>query len=125
MTPEEFMRTYERVTNTHNADKVVQLVTEDAVYWFNDGSFLGIEAIHNALTKTWDTIQNEEYRIEDVRWIAHDDNCAVCIYTFHWRGLIEGQSAQGKGRGTSVLKKINGEWKVAHEHLSAMPKQNG
>jgi ketosteroid isomerase-like protein len=32
--------------------------------------------------------------------------------------MVEGQSAQGEGRGTSVLGKIKGEWKVLHEHLS-------
>ncbi len=125
MTPEEFMQVYERATNTHDPARVAELVDKDAVYWFNDGSFLGIDAIQGALAKTWGFIQDETYRIADIRWIAEDETTAVCIYSFHWRGLVNGQVAEGKGRGTSVLRKINDEWKVAHEHLSGMPRENG
>ncbi|MBZ0278097.1 MAG: nuclear transport factor 2 family protein [Anaerolineae bacterium] len=124
MTPEEFMQAYEQATNTHDPARVAALVDKDAVYWFNDGSFLGIDAIQGALAKTWDFIQDETYRIADVRWIAQGETTAVCIYTFHWRGLVNGQVAEGNGRGTSVLRKTDGEWKVVHEHLSPQPRSN-
>lgn len=44
---------------------------------------------------------------------------AVCIYTFSWRGTVDGQIASGSGRGTNVLKKIDGSWHIVHEHLSS------
>jgi ketosteroid isomerase-like protein len=77
------------------------------------------------LAKTWDFIQNETYHIDDVRWIAQDTETAVCIYIFHWRGLVNGRTAEGTGRGTSVLRKMDEAWKVVHEHLSGMPRENG
>ncbi len=119
--PVDFMREYERRTNTHDPEQVAELIVEDAVYWFNNGSFIGREAITAALLKTWNTIQDEHYGIENVQWLAVGESIAVCIYTFRWRGKINGKEAEGVGRGTSVLKKIDNVWKVVHEHLSGMP----
>jgi hypothetical protein len=35
-----------------------------------------------------------------------------------WRGVVEGQPASGRGRGTNVLVERDGAWQVQHEHLS-------
>jgi ketosteroid isomerase-like protein len=121
MTPVEFMHQYEQRTNTHNFQEVAPLIVDDAIYWFNDGSFRGVDEIRQAFEKTWDFIQNECYRIERVQWLISDEHVAVCTYIFHWQGIVEGQSAQGEGRGTSVLAKVDGKWKVLHEHLSSNP----
>ncbi len=118
MTPIEFMREYERRTNTHNFQEVAPLIADNAICWFNDGSFHGVSEIRQAFERTWNSIQDECYRIEHVQWLIDDEHAAVCTYMFHWQGIVEGQSAQGNGRGTSVLAKIGGEWKVLHEHLS-------
>lgn len=116
-----FMREYEKRTNGHDPEPVAELITEDATYWFNDGSFVGHEAIKGALRKTWATIQDETYTIENPQWIAVSETAAACIYTFHWSGLIDGKQFKGKGRGTSVLKKVGDQWKVVHDHLSSYP----
>ena len=121
MTPFELMGEYERRTNTHNFDNVAELIAEDAVYWFNDGSFRGRDEIRGAFAKTWNHIQEEKYAIEDVHWLVNDERVAVCIYTFHWEGIVEGRVLAGSGRGTSVLEKREGRWLVVHEHLSHMP----
>ncbi len=34
------------------------------------------------------------------------------------QGEIDGVPASGRGRGTSVLKRVNGEWRIVHENLS-------
>jgi ketosteroid isomerase-like protein len=121
MTPAEFMRAYEQKTNTHRFEEVAPLLADNAVYWFNDGSFQGKDAIKQAFEKTWDAIQNEQYTIEQVQWLVEDEQSAVCVYIFRWQGMVEGQLMQGMGRGTSVLGKFNSHWKVIHEHLSALP----
>ena len=115
------MEQYALRTNSHQFAAVAELIAEDAVYWFNDGSFVGLDAIQQAFERTWDYIREEVYEVEDVHWLAQDAKTAVCIYTFRWRGRVNDQSVQGSGRGTSVLRKTGDRWQVVHEHLSPMP----
>lgn len=121
MTPEAFLHEYEQRTNTHRFEEVATLIADTAVYWFNDGSFQGKDAIKQAFEKTWAFIQDEHYAIEHRQWLVEDQQSAICIYLFRWQGIVEGQLMQGMGRGTSVLKKVNSQWKVIHEHLSSLP----
>ncbi|GER91505.1 hypothetical protein KDW_56670 [Dictyobacter vulcani] len=121
MTPVAFMHAYEQRTNTHRFEEVAPLIADDAVFWFNDGSFQGKEAIRQAFEKTWAGIPEEQYAIENVQWLVDDEQAAVCVYLFRWQGKIDGQTIQGMGRGTSVLKKVNDHWQVVHEHLSSLP----
>ena len=121
MTPVEFMRAYERSTNAHRFEEVAPLLADQAVYWFNDGSFQGIDAIKQAFEATWMVIRDEHYTLENVQWLVDEEQVAVCVYLFHWEGIVEGRKIHGAGRGTSVLQKVNTQWKVIHEHLSAIP----
>ncbi|HEY3992881.1 MAG TPA: nuclear transport factor 2 family protein [Ktedonobacteraceae bacterium] len=121
MTPDDLLREYEQRTNTHCFEDVASLIAENAIFWFNDGSFHGKGAIQQAFENTWAFIQNERYALESVQWLINDEHTAVCTYLFRWQGNVAGQFTQGTGRGTSVLAKINGEWLVLHEHLSALP----
>lgn len=121
MTPAELLREYEHRTNTHRFEEVAPLIADDAIYWFNDGSFQGHEAIKQAFEKTWAYIQDEQYAIENVQWLVDNEPSAVCIYLFHWQGRVAGQLMQGAGRGTSVFARRDGRWQVIHEHLSPLP----
>jgi ketosteroid isomerase-like protein len=122
MSPAEFMEWYAQCTNTHHFAEIAPLLADDAVYWFNDGSFVGIAEIKAAFEKTWEIIQDEHYAIENIQWLIIENTSAVCIYHFHWSGKINGNELQeGSGRGTSVLGKNADGWQVIHEHLSGMP----
>lgn len=122
MQADEFLKTYERLTNTHEFDRVRPLIDDKAVFWFSSGSYSGLPAIQKAFENTWQLIQEEVYRIEDVSCISKSETSAAYVYTYHWEGKINGQFAQGSGRGTSVIVKREGTWKVIHEHLSLFPK---
>lgn len=87
----EFIRTYEQATNSHDITQLVPLIAPDAVYWFSDGSHRGREAILSAIAKTFATIRDEIYQIDDLEWIAHSDDHAVCRYRFTWTGTIDSQ----------------------------------
>ncbi len=50
--PEEFMRMYEKAANSGNFDKVAPLLSDEAIFWFSDGSYSGIENIRTAFEKT-------------------------------------------------------------------------
>lgn len=67
-------------------------------------------------------IKEEVYTLTDLEWIAESGQAAVCTYTFNWKGIIDGQPFEGKGRGTSCFCKEDDGWKIVHEHLSNFPK---
>jgi ketosteroid isomerase-like protein len=123
MNPDDFLKTYEAATNSHDFDNVAPLIDKDAVYWFSDGSFEGIEAIREAFIATWTKIKDEKYSINNVRWFTSSDDTAVCVYDFSWQGSVDGVQKSGSGRGTNVLVHKSGGWLMLHEHLSTEKNQ--
>jgi ketosteroid isomerase-like protein len=117
MTPQDLLKQYEAQINLHQFDLVAPLIADDAVFWFNDGSFAGKAAIRGASERTWARFANETYWLTDLRWIALGDKAASCIYQFNWKA----GSASGIGRGTSVFRHGADGWKIVHEHLSGQP----
>lgn len=113
-----FMHRYEQATNRHDFGELVPLIAEDATYWFTEGSYHGTAEIREAVERTFATILDEVYRIDELEWVAITDGFAVCRYRFCWTGLVDGKPASGQGRGTNVVTKQNGAWKMLHEHLS-------
>jgi uncharacterized protein (TIGR02246 family) len=113
-----FMAEYERAANSHDVQRILPLIADDATYWFTDGSYRGREEITDALERTFAAIHDEVYGIREVEWVAATDEFAACRYRFSWRGVVDGQPSSGRGRGTNVLVKRDGAWQVQHEHLS-------
>lgn len=111
---------YIEATNTHQFTNVQACLDDGAVYWFSDRSCSTISEIRAYFEHAWEVIQNEVYCATDVEWIAVDGQTAVCLYTYQWSGLYQGKQAAGSGRATNVFKQIDGEWKLVHEHLSAL-----
>lgn len=120
-TPTELLKEYEKRLSAQNFEEVRPLIHVDAVFWFNDGSFHGMDAIEGAFLKTFDLIKEETYWLTDIEWILSSDEAACCHYQFNWEGIIESTPAAGNGRGTTVMKNFDGTWKIVHEHLSRMP----
>ena len=114
-----FLRRYEQANNSHEIARVVPLIAEDAVYWFSDGSYRGLDEIRGAIERTFGTIHDEKYEIKDLEWVVLAADHAVCRYRFSWTGVVDGQPRSGEGRGTNVIVKRDGAWKMQHEHLSS------
>jgi uncharacterized protein (TIGR02246 family) len=117
---DEFLRHYEEASNSHDFDRVAPLLADDAVYWFSNGTHVGIDAIRRAFETTWAAILDEDYRITDVRWLVATDQAAACVYTYSWSGVVGGQRRSGGGRGTNVLRRGESGWRIVHEHLSQL-----
>ncbi|NEM97423.1 YybH family protein [Pontibacter burrus] len=113
-----FMQQYVTATNSHNFANVQPLLQPDAVYWFNKKESRGLPEIEASFNESWNYLPDEVYGIEDITWLSIDKRIATCIYTYTYQGTHNGKSIQGKGRGTTILVKENGNWKIAHEHLS-------
>jgi len=112
---------YEKATNSHDFTQVRPLIAEDALYYFSDETLTGIIEIENAFKRTWSNIQAEIYTITDTHWLVSTNDTAICVYGFHWSGLVNGTSKAGHGRGTNILQNQGGVWKMIHEHLSGEP----
>jgi ketosteroid isomerase-like protein len=122
MTAAETLKAYEDATNLHRFDAVAPLIATDAVFWFSDGSHIGLDAIRAAFERTWQLIRDETYWLDEVNWIASGQRSACCLYRYNWKGVVNGTAMQGNGRGTSVLRADTGGWLIVHEHLSRFPK---
>ena len=117
MSHEIFLQRYEQALSSHTWEAVEPLIDDDACFVFSDGTFIGKAEIEKAIRKTFALILDENYRIQDVQWVYVREECALCAYTFHWAGLIDGKPCEGQGRGTTLLVKTELGWKVKHEHL--------
>lgn len=123
MTPEEFLRLYERRASSRSFENVAPLIANDAVFWFNDGSYVGTESIRKAFERTWSfEILEEKYWLDGIRWLVKEERFAVCTFAYHWTGVVKGKFKElGSGRGTCVLRRSASDWKIIHEHLSREP----
>lgn len=121
MFPEDALKQYENKINLHDFDQLVSLISDDAVFWFNDGSYSGLKEIRAAFESTWLKFPLESYWLEELSWIAEGESAAGCTYHFRWKTTIDGKIMEGGGRGTTILRKSGGIWKIVHEHLSQFP----
>ena len=117
MTAQDHLKTYEKALATQQWENIAPLMHPDISVTFNNGTYKGIAEVEGAFRKTFDLIEDETYTISNIHWIRNDESLAVCLYNFHWSGLINGQQASGGGRGTSVLVNENGRWLILTEHL--------
>jgi ketosteroid isomerase-like protein len=120
MTVEQTLEKYIEATNTHDFRNVAKYVAQDAVYWFTNKECQTLPEIEAYFNNTWEKIKNEKYQISNVNWIAIEANLASCLYTYHWEGYYDGNLVSGSGNATNVFRKIDGEWKLIHEHLSPL-----
>lgn len=120
-TAEAVLALYCERINNHRFDDLMPLISDDAVFWFGDGSHAGIAAVRAAFEATWGRLADERYWLSDLHWLASGDTAAACCYRFHWQATIAGAPANGQGRGTTVLAREARGWRIVHEHLSGVP----
>ncbi len=117
--PTEYKRELLRRMNAKDLPGTMELIAEDAVYfWSNGTAMFGKEQIRQGMQAGFEGIQDDVYEVGDLTWLIESPEVAVAVYRFQWTGKVEGRPASGRGRGASVIKRINGEWRTVHEHLS-------
>ncbi|MGH6611591.1 MAG: YybH family protein [Burkholderiaceae bacterium] len=123
MNPEDFITRYERALASQQWSAVDPLIHKDASVTFSNGSVhKGKDAVRRAFEKNFSALSGEKYQIENVHWVSRTKDFAVYLFDFRWSGMIDGKSASGSGRGTSVLTCEGGEWKLLVEHLGPAPR---
>ncbi len=122
MTPEEFIRAYEKALASQDWSRVEPLVHNDACVTFSSGTVhKGRDAVKAAFEKNFSLIKDEEYSITNVHWVVKSETTAVYLFDFQWSGIIKDKPASGGGRGTSVLVNENNRWHLLVEHLGPKP----
>lgn len=117
------LATYIEKLNTHSWDQIAPHIAIDAVFIFTEDTFVGKAAAKRAFEQTFKLIENEVFSLHDIAWTIVTHDVATCRYEFRWKGLISGQEASGGGRGTSILRKVDDRWLIAHEHLGPYPRK--
>ena len=117
MTPQDLIQQYEKAIVSQAWKNVEPLMHDDICVTFSTGTFKGKSDVQKAFEKNFASIKDEKYSITDLYWAYIGNESAVCLYSFNWQGVINGQIASGGGRGTSVLVKSGTNWQILTEHL--------
>lgn len=113
------MAEYERATDSHDLERLLTLIDDDAIYLFSDESVhIGKRAIERVIKRNFELIKSESYSVDNVTWLAKSSDVSACVYDYVWSGTIQGEAASGFGRGTTVIRRKGRTWRVVHEHLS-------
>lgn len=104
------------------------LIHEQAYFRFNDGDFIGRQAIQVVFEKTWrgdPTVRKARFYLSDIVVLTTDRASATATYTYNWEGSQAGRPFTIRGRGTRVLAYEGGQFRIVHEHLSRFPARSG
>ncbi len=121
----QFLNLFEEIAEAENFDQVQDMVHDNAFFRFNDGDFVGKQAVRGAFEKTWKgsaNVRKERFYLTDIQVLSLDAASATATYTYNWEGNMDGKSFRIQGRGTRVLVVEKGRLQIIHEHLSRYPK---
>ena len=120
----EFLNLFEAVAAKEDFNLICDMIDEQAVFRFNDGDFVGRQAIQAVFEKTWrgdPSVKKVRFYLSDIVVLTTDHSTASATYTYHWEGSQAGREFKIRGRGTRVLRRENGQFRIVHEHLSRFP----
>jgi hypothetical protein len=121
----QFLHRFEELAMQEDFGLVAELIDERAYFRFNDGDFVGRQAIQAAFEKTWrgdPTVKKARFYLSDIQVLTVDTATATATYTYNWEGSQGGQSFKIQGRGTRVLVHESDRFRIIHEHLSRFPR---
>ena len=127
VTPEsvvQFLNHFEEVALKEDFDLLEDMIDERAFFRFNDGDFRGRAAIRAVFEKTWrgdPSVKKVRFYLSDIVVLSTDQASACATYTYHWEGSQGGAAFTIQGRGTRLLVRENGRFRIVHEHLSRCP----
>lgn len=119
MSPKNLLKQYENALASQNWNAVEPLMHKDICVTFSNGTYKGIDEVRSVFERNFSSIKEEQYSISNIHWVHSTDTHAICLYDFHWEGMINGEHCSGGGRGTSVLIYSDKKWKIITEHLGS------
>jgi hypothetical protein len=119
-----FLHHFEQEAMKEDFSLLEDMIDERACFRFNDGDFVGRQAIQAAFEKTWrgdPTVKKARFYLSDIVVLMTDKASAAATYTYNWEGSQSGREFRIQGRGTRVLLREGGTFRILHEHLSRFP----
>jgi SnoaL-like domain len=119
-----FLNHFEEVAMKEDFNLIRDMIHEQAYFRFNDGDFVGREAIQAVFEKTWKgepTVKKARFYLSDIVVLTTDRASGTATYTYNWEGAQGGREFKIQGRGTRVLAHEGGKFRIIHEHLSRFP----
>lgn len=119
-----FMNRFEESAEKEDFNLIQDMIDERAYFRFNDGDFVGRQAIQAAFEKSWrsdPTVKKARFYLSDIVVLTTDHSTATATYTYNWEGSQAGREFKIRGRGTRVLLREHGQFRIIHEHLSRFP----
>jgi hypothetical protein len=120
-----FLERFEALAEQEDFRMIEEMVHERAYFRFNDGDFIGRQAVRAAFEKTWQGgpgVRKVRFYLTDITVISTDRASASATYTYNWEGVMDDEPFRIQGRGTRVLVREGGRLQIIHEHLSRFPK---
>lgn len=120
-----FLTRFEELAEQEDFDEIQDMVHERAFFRFNDGDFIGRDAVRAAFEKTWTgdpNVQKTRFHLTDIVVLSTDQRSAAATYTYNWEGVMDDKPFRVQGRGTRVLVRVGDRLQIVHEHLSRFPK---
>jgi ketosteroid isomerase-like protein len=121
----QFLNHFEELAMKEDFNLLREMIDERAYFRFNDGDFVGRQAIQAAFEKTWrgdPTVRKARFYLTDIVVLTTDQASATATYTYNWEGSQGGREFKVQGRGTRVLVREEGRFRIIHEHLSRFPR---
>jgi ketosteroid isomerase-like protein len=121
----QFLNHFEEVAMKEDFGLLRDMIDERAYFRFNDGDFVGRQAIQAVFEKTWrgdPTVKKARFYLSDIVVLTTDHASATATYSYNWEGSQAGREFKIQGRGTRVLVYEGGKFRIIHEHLSRFPR---
>ena len=121
----QFLNHFEEVAMKEDFNLLRDMIDERAYFRFNDGDFVGRQAIQGVFEKSWrgdPTVKKARFYLSDIIVLTTDQSSASATYTYNWEGSQGGREFKIQGRGTRVLAYSGGKFRIVHEHLSRFPR---
>ena len=117
-----FLTAYEEAINRKDLEQVMSLLAKDAIFSSpNADSLKGRSSIRNALEEAWKDGQEETLALHEREWTLATYWTSVCTYQFTVEGRLKDQHQRCEGHRTAVLRRLDGSWRILHEHSSIAP----
>lgn len=114
----KFVLSLSIATNSHDFNQVAPLIHPEARYFFSNGREMnGIDEIRKGFEDTWQRIQSEIFRTDEIRWRMVMPQAALYVYRYDWSGIVRGSYSSGEGRGIQLLRKTDEKWQVMRQRL--------
>ncbi len=119
---ETCMDDYCAALNTHDFVNVAPYFVAEPVVWYTNVEIYHHRTLAMHMHNVWKDIPDEVYATFGRKWPVISADHATCCYYFRYEGHTTEGFIRKFGKGTNVLVRQDGIWKISHMNLGSLPK---